>query len=193
MFSAMAKKAVKLLDVQSNMEAEDKELYEYGFHMLFAKSFFFLLSVLLGYLFHIIMESTVFFLLFSAIRSYAGGVHAKKESSCTILTSGALLAAIAGIKWNIVTDQLLVPLSLSFASAAIVLAYAPLDSSQKPLDQEERKQFRKTSCLLLLLIGAIAVFSLVIQRKGLFCACAGSLTLEGILLLAGHLKQKIAK
>ena len=180
------------LGIHSDMETEDRKLYEYGFHMLFAKGFFFLLTILLGCLFRIIVESIVFFLFFSAIRSYAGGVHAKKESSCTILTSGALFATIAVIKWSIVTDQLLVPLSVILASAVIILVYAPLDSPEKPLDQEEKKRFRKISGLLLLLISIVAIVSLVVQRKQFFSVCAGSLGLEGILLLIGHLKQEPA-
>lgn len=174
-------------------EEEDRKLYEYGFHMLFAKCFFFALTVLLGFLLHIIVESIVFFFLFSAIRSYAGGVHANKESACTVLTSEALLVVTSAIKFCIMMDQVVAPLSMILASTVIIMIYAPLDSPEKPLDQEERERFRRVTYLLLLLIVSIAIFALVVQCQTIFCACAGSLGLEGMLLLAGHLKRRFAK
>lgn len=189
----MARKVVGLVSKGSDISAEDKELYEYGFHMLFANVFFFLLCVLFGCLHQIVVESIVFFILFNMIRSCAGGVHAKKEISCTILTSCALFLAIKTIKWSVVKDAWPALLLVFLLSLISILACSPLDSPEKPLTHEERKQYRRKTYFLLLLICIIAAFSFVIQRREFFYACIASLGLEGILILIGYLRKIIAK
>lgn len=192
MFNAIARKIVDALSSHSEISKEDEELYVYGFHMMCAQGFFFLLSLLFGILFGIVLESLVFFIFFSLIRSYAGGVHAEKESVCTISTSIALFSAVGLIKWSTMGDNLLIPLLMILVSALIILAFAPLDTQEKPLDREEKRQFQKISYLLLLFICVAAFLALAVQMNGIFHTCTVSLGLEGILLFLGHLKQKLA-
>lgn len=176
-----------------SLAADDKELYIYGFYLLFSKIYCFLLCIVFGCLFHVLFESIVFFVLFSSIRSYAGGTHAKSELLCTIFTTTSMFAVITSIKICTILDNLYATLFALLASAAAISIHAPLGAAEKPLTPNEKRKFQIVSISLTVVVGAIALISLIASMKNIFYACTMSLTLEAILILIEPLKRKIAK
>ena len=75
---------------------------------------------------------------------------------------------------------------LLFGTVAVI-ALAPLDSPEKPLDSNEKKRYRCISALILIGLlaatGLAAIFKLYRIGDGI----AVSLTLEGILLVIGRI------
>ena len=193
MFSFFAQKTVGILDVRLNLVADDKELYTYGFYLLFSKIYCFLLCIVFGCLFQVLFESIVFFVLFSSIRSYAGGTHAKSELLCTIFTTASLFVVNLSIRMCTILGNLYAPLFALLLSAAIISIHAPLDSVEKPLTPKEKRKFQIVSISLTVVAGAIALISLIASMKNIFYACTMSLTLEAILILIECLKRRIAK
>jgi accessory gene regulator B len=173
----------------SHIPEEEKELYIYGFYMVFSYTFYCIFAALLGVIFHLLAESILFFLLFSLIRSYAGGVHASTEISCMICTSLSFLASVAAIRLGVFCAQPVAAFAVLAAGSVIILAFAPLDTPEKRLDRAERKHYRKLSYLILVTIITLAILSYVIRRYSIFYACTTSLGLEGTLLFIGHLKD----
>ena len=192
MFSKLSQKTVNVLYGTSVISSEEKELYAYGFYMLFSYSFYFIFAALLGVIFHLLAESILFFLLFSLIRSYAGGVHASKEVSCMICTSLSFLASVAAIRLGILFARPAAAFVVLAVASVSVLAFAPLDTPEKRLNDLERKHFRKISYLILFLIIALAILAFVIQKYRILYACTASLGLEGTLLFIGHLDSTMA-
>lgn len=154
---------------------EEKELYVYGFYMLFSYLYYFVFVILLGVVFHLLAESVLFFLLFSLIRSYAGGVHAAKEISCMICTSLSFLASITAIRLGVLFAKPVAAFAILVAGSASILAFAPLDTPEKRLNRVERKHFRRISYLILSLIIALAILIFVIHKHRIFYACIGHL------------------
>ncbi len=69
----------------SVIQNEDVELYAYGFYILISKLLFLIISLIFGVILNIVLESLVFYVLFSIIRAYAGGVHAPKLSAILMI------------------------------------------------------------------------------------------------------------
>ena len=65
----------------SVIQNEDVELYAYGFYILISKLLFLIMALIFGVILNIVLESLVFYVLFSIIRAYAGGVYAPKLSA----------------------------------------------------------------------------------------------------------------
>lgn len=191
MFSNLANKAVNALYKSSVLNENEIELYEYGFYVLFSYLFYFLFSLLLGVLFQLLLEGILFFILFALIRSYAGGVHASKESSCILFTSLSFLVCFKIIDFCKTLKSPDVGFLLLFLSAINILYFAPLDTSEKPLNCFERICFRRKSRLILGAIILLAISSLCVHNYTIFNVCATSLGLEGILLLLGVIKRKL--
>lgn len=189
MLTKLAERALETLGDTSTMPNEDKELYVYGFYMIFSRMFFFLLTALFGLLFHILAESILFYLLFSLIRTYAGGVHASTEVGCTILTSLSFLMSVAMIKLISLLNYPIIAFVVLIVASTCILLFAPIDTLEKRLSYVERKRFQKTTYLILSFIIILAILTFFIRRRSMFYTCAASLGLEGILLFTGYFKN----
>jgi accessory gene regulator B len=141
MATAIAECITRNLIAASIIEEDDKELYVYGFFLLITRLFFLMLAITFGFCLKIPLESAIFYITFILLRSYAGGVHAKTETVCTILTTLAIGIATALIRMLESTNA---KISLCFLFCNIcLLAFSPLDSREKPLDAEEKCRYRK--------------------------------------------------
>ena len=85
----IAEHITQKLIASSVIEEGDRELYSYGFFLLVTRFFFFLVTVFVGLLMGIGGESVLFYMVFFILRTYAGGVHAKTETACTVFTTFA--------------------------------------------------------------------------------------------------------
>lgn len=176
-----------MLYAESMLESEDAELYEYGFYILLTYLLFFCFSAICGLILGIPLEAVLFYVAFSSIRTYAGGIHARTETACTGLTATAIVLSVCVIRiFSVHSHERIIGCMLLFGTVAVI-ALAPLDSPEKPLDSNEKKRYRCISALILIGLlaatGLAAIFKLYRIGDGI----AVSLTLEGILLVIGRI------
>jgi len=189
MISKLSEKAVATLFANEELNEGDRELYIYGFFMLFSHLFFLTLTIFYGFLFGIIFESIVFHVIFTVLRGYAGGVHASTEKMCILSTSLSLLFCVVLIKVLGNLSSILVPTLMLAISAIIIVVYSPLDSLEKPLTEAEKKLYKKkttNSTLLFLLVSYVAMISGLLS---IYFSCAAAMLLECILLSVGVLTK----
>lgn len=169
----------------SVIEEDDRELYCYGYFLLITRFFFFLVTAITGFLAGVLLESVVFYGMFMLLRTYAGGVHAKTERQCTVLTTITLSASILGIKVMGQILSMLVPLAmLAFGSISIALL-SPLDTQEKPLDESEKKHYRLICLILVALCIISAMISRLLRLNTVYYPIVASVFLEGVLLCIG--------
>lgn len=171
------------------IEEADKELYIYGFFVLLSKGLFFLVSAIFGWMFGILWESVVFYIMFSTLRCYAGGFHASKESVCTCCTTVALFLASLSIWILSKVESVMVPLCILVLCSAVVYLLSPLDSEDKPLTFSEFYDYRRKSRLVSFVILAIAVLGMLIRMPELLYAASTSMALESYLLILGRVNK----
>ena len=104
MISRLSNRIVQSLYKSGAIPAEEKELYNYGFFLLLSKMFFLGIAMAFGAIWNVFWESLLFYIMFSILREYAGGVHASKEAICLISTTtsmffvlGAFIFLMSGI------------------------------------------------------------------------------------------------
>lgn len=185
MATAIAEHIVGKLIAASAVEEVDRKLYVYGFFLLITRFFFFLVTVIVGCLLGIPCESVVFYIAFILLRTYAGGVHAKTETSCTVLTTLALGMAVATIK-ILEASNVGIKTLLVFSNLCIWL-FSPLDSSEKPLKTEEKRRYRKICYRLLLICDAVIFAADFMMLPMLYYPVACSMFLEAALLSIGKM------
>lgn len=191
MISKISTIIVNLLIKNSTITEDDRELYQYGFFILMSQMLYFTITMVFGLLLGVFIESIVFYCSFQLIRRYAGGFHASTETSCGIMTTISLLISVVLIRVS-----LSVNLEISFLIAATFAAISicilcPLDTPEKQLSKSESNYYRKVSLCVLLLISVVIVISKTLKIKLLFAPACLSLILEGILLCAGKIKQRL--
>ncbi len=173
------------------ISAEDEALYSYGLR----QGAVFLLNIAttlcIGWLLGMVKESVVFMLSYLPLRRMAGGYHARTQLRCyllgMVLTVSVLLAA-KWLPWNGVLCSVLL-----VAASAIIVWLAPVEDSNKPLDEVEKAYFGKRTRQLLL----VAIVAYVALAIGTWTELAKvvlvALTALDMMLLLGKLRQYIKR
>ena len=97
MISKLSQKITEILCRLQLIESEEQNLYFYGMFMVLSQTLFLIVALIFGLLFSSFWESITFYVLFSSLRCYAGGIHASKENACTLYTVVALFLSVVCI------------------------------------------------------------------------------------------------
>lgn len=191
MFSKLSEKLVHALIRRGQLDEGEHELYAYGFFILFSELFFFLVICAIGLCLRIPLQALFFFAVFRPLRQYAGGYHAKTELRCLLFSSTMLLGNFFVLKW-VQTAGLdwLILLPVLLGTIPIVI-FAPLDTTQKPLDSSERKHFRKRTLWCLFVADALFAVMFVLQIRVLFLPIGSAVGLAGIFLCLGVVRHTL--
>lgn len=169
--------------------AEDQALYSYGFFLLLSRSLFFVITFIFGFLFKTLWESIVFYVLFSILRGYAGGVHASEESVCMFFTTVLLFLASAFLHMMKMSTCTAIAAGMLLVGGMVVFLLSPLDSEEKPLNPSERRYYRRISRLItatMVLAGSVAI---ILKFHGVLYVVSACVSFEGVLLLIGQGKN----
>lgn len=169
---------------------EDRELYRYGFFLLISRGIFFVIAGIAGALVGNLWDSIFFYILFSFLRGYAGGLHADREAVCLFSTTASLLLAAKIIFCLRRGNYVILSCGVLVVCSALVLLIAPLDSDSKPLGESEMRHYRKVTRLLTLLINLSSfVWLMAGYPQFLFISCVVT-GVEAVLLILGKAKRR---
>lgn len=185
MISSLSSLITEALYKSQVIAEEDKELYVYGFFVLLSKGLFFLVSAFFGWMFGVLWESIVFYIMFSTLRSYAGGFHASKESTCTFCTTASLFLSSLSIWYMERIGNPVIPSCILTVCGAVVYLLAPLDSEEKPLTRTELARYRQKTREIVIVIWIISIIGLCTRLPAVLYALSASVMLESSLLVFG--------
>lgn len=191
MISRISQKiAYKLYDA-AVIENTDIELYSYGLFILISYWLFFIISISCGVVLKTLVESIVFYVLFSLLRVYSGGVHASREWICTLCTSVSILVCNLLIKLFMLFNMRILPFLICFGAVVSIFILCPLESQNKPLSKREKLHFRRVSIGILLFALCLVPVLLIFKKYSLIYAVILSMVLEGALLIIGMIQNKV--
>lgn len=192
MISKLSERAAEALFASDDISESDREMYSYGFFMMFSHLFFLALTVFYGFLFGIILESVIFYIVFTVIRENAGGVHASTEKICAISTSLALLVCVAVIRTLENLALIIIPTLMIIISTPIIFAFSPVDSTEKPLSQTEKMYYKKKTILYTVVVIIVSLISVCCGFKNVHSCCGTAFLFECVLILLGKTKNVCA-
>ena len=142
------------------------ELYEYGFLIGIEAGICVLVTITEAILLGMVIEWFFFFMTFIPLRSYAGGLHLSRFSSCLLL-SNAVFLLVMGISRKLFMEPELMFFYIILLSVCIYSLY-PIENSNREVTLEEnlaiRRKFNKVICGLLLISTIMFILS---YEKGL--------------------------
>lgn len=146
----------------------------YGIAIFITNSYKILIIFLMAILLNVFKYFLVAFLSFGILRTFASGVHAKREWTClpaSILLFSGIIYLGTTVSLDIYTISFIFALCL-----AVMLKYAPADTEERPIASRKlRKKLKIMSCITLLFlyiaslyyigtsISSIIVFSTLIE------------------------------
>lgn len=156
------------------IQAESRRTYEYGFELLLSSVFGILILVLISLLSQRVYLWIPYMLGFVPLRLFGGGFHAKNHTGCIL--SFSIAFSILLFLSNYCANLPFFPQAAALAAFFVMIAYAPVETPNKPLKEEHRIKNRRISiavCIANLVLAVlVAVFS-VNGEKTVFMYFAG--------------------
>ncbi len=191
MLSKLCKKVANTFVSLNVINESERDLYEYGFFILFSNILYFSITIVFSLLNNNVMGGLSFYVSFMLLRRFAGGFHAKTELKCFLITVGIIILSTFPIcNWLAKKDSSLI-LFITIIFASIIYILAPMDTVEKPLCVEEKQYFRKISQIITTTIILVIVIVIILDVKEILYSCCLSLILEGILLIIERIKRII--
>lgn len=136
---------IKLVDMFIEKEIcknEDKEIIIHGLISGIELIFNIVTTIILGFIFGLVIESLVFLISFSFIRTYSGGYHCKSAINCYLFSSMVVVLVLFIVKSTNIEYILIISMIMLLISIPIIFKFAPVETATKPLDDIEKKYFR---------------------------------------------------
>lgn len=173
------------------IDDEEAEIVRYGLEMAVLKITFFAAALAVSLLINSFWQFIIFISLFSVLRSYAGGYHAKTRIRCFIQSMLLIIVAVVIINITQKITYIIVPLSvIALAAGAAIWLLAPVDTKNKRLDFDEKVPLRKKTRITLIVEIIIGIVSFILNFKIVPCAAALSIIASCVLLLAEYFKME---
>ena len=172
---------------KSVISENDRKVYNYCFELLISESINILIILAVAILSKQYVNIAVFLVAFLLLRKWTGGYHANTHYGCTLILFFILtLFLISEVTLSHNAKFILQFLNI-LVSSPIICLLAPVDNSNKPIKNEQRKKFRVYSVILTFaLIGIICIFALIKFEKGYELSCG--MFIVAVFILAAKLK-----
>lgn len=182
MFNHISARIAENVVKSGAVDDEDKEMYLFGIQQGLTIVLNLVTTVIVGLAFGVLWQVMLFMTAYIPLRSFAGGYHAKTPQRCYVLSILLLIAVASAIKY--VDLDIYIQLGLLISAGITVFVLSPVGSESKPLDELERKVYkRKTIVICISEVSAAIVFlclnlmSLAVGMIWAVAICAGMLIL----------------
>ena len=120
---------------------ESYSIYQYGFQVGLELFCSFMTCCVVAIILNMILEFVIFTAIFMMLRTYAGGVHLERFSSCLMCSVG-VQTLILSIN-DLLKVSLFVSWTLILICSILVIKNAPVESENKKLSLSERKSLKR--------------------------------------------------
>ncbi|RHD32245.1 accessory gene regulator B family protein, partial [Agathobacter rectalis] len=132
----------------------------------------------------------VFLLFYASLRSYSGGSHCKSRIGCFLISMAILSIPVYTHEFVMNNVPATVILMIGIAAVVVILILSPVESINKPLDDEEKKYYaRVTHCIVALQV-CVLIILFCLGVKDYFYAGYSSIVLVAVFMVMGKVIMK---
>ncbi len=188
--TVFAKKISDEMVSRGIVQKEDVPLYRYGIENGIVVAGNLLASILFGVLVGRLGVVLVFLLFYSLLRTFSGGVHCKSKTGCFVLSMLILFVPVFSYEWVMEMIEFPVLIVVGVIAIVVILVLSPVESINKPLDDEERKYYKRISHCIVALQGCVLAFLYCMDIYEYFYAGYSSIILVSIFMVLGKISTK---
>lgn len=188
MFAEISEKITKKLEENGTITSEQYEICRYGFQQGFTLILNALTTIVIGAVLGELWQAVLFIAAYAPLRSYAGGYHAKTAERCYVYSIFFMIAVILAIKYIVLTNSVCIITLL--ISCTVIVVLAPVEDSNKPLDNLEQFIYKKRTLLITGIEIILFIISLMLGWKKISLCIVLVIAVMAIMLLFGKLNSK---
>jgi len=191
MFAKYAQKLTGNLIKNMVISESDAEVYRFGFEAGFAIIANVLVTLIVGFILGMPLESLLLLAVFIPLRSCAGGIHASNNIKCTVLSALAVFSSLIAAHIAVSYLNAVVVLIAGVACSAIILALAPVQDANRPLDKAETRLLKQRTLKVLCAEITILILLLSFGLKAAALVLVCTLCLVCLSICVGALKNHL--
>ncbi len=180
-----------LISMESKREDGDIsrniQVISYGIELILSSVINLILVLVMGNYFLGIWKTIVFILFFCPIRQFSGGFHANSYVGCTV---GFLILVLAAGYLVSIMEAIWYYLTICIICVIIISIMAPIDTRNKRLGEERRRNCKRVIRYLLCAEVITIIIFYLINNVGFLQAATMALGIEVVLLLLGKIINK---
>lgn len=193
MLHKIACKLTNLVLKYEQGDAEDKEIYIYGFEVIVGKGITYIILILLGIVLGGILEMIIFISFAMLLRGYTGGYHLNNSLGCIVSTvTVSIISTFIAKSIDIQIASILIPFLL-ILSMICIFVLAPINHPNLQLTNQERKKCRSFSrrYLVLELIFVLLLLICNTEESIVISACLSIIFVAITMIIAKIIKQEV--
>lgn len=189
MITWMSRSVSSFFITQEIISAEDREVYEYSFEVLFSTVMSLLAVVIIAILSRTVYYTALYLAGFIPLRLFAGGYHAKNHLRCFVALMIVYFAFTFTLRIIPAEFFMTIIIVSNLLSTLLVFLVAPSEEKKRPFTSEETVWFKRVSRTFIIvyvtLIGVLA--AAIPDIRIAFSISMGVLTVS-ISLLVNYIK-----
>ncbi len=189
MITTISAKLASYLCKKNIIDANRKEIYQYGYEVLISGLTGFAIVMILGIIMKSFVESVLFLGVFVPIRQLTGGYHADSYLKCNIVFTVVFLIVLLVTEVMLSTILFIYMFILTGVFILAVYEFAPMENPNKPLDEKQKLINRKTALTVSVIISVTSIIVYFMNKK---VAVLIAMTLFGIAFLMFLEKYKVS-
>lgn len=144
--------------------SDKQEIYKTGIMLILADIINFFLVLMIGIITKSFLCSIIYLIVFSQVRKFSGGFHAKTFWLCRIVTVGTyvLIVLTSGL---ISRNYILITLCCDIFTLITMIVFAPVHHPNKDLTQKEEKANKLFAVLTTSIFTAVSITLVIFSRK----------------------------
>ncbi len=174
------------LILKQYIPSEDREIYEYGFDILFYTVWSTLALLLVGFVLKQFWNAVIIVLGFYTFQSFGGGYHADSHLKCFLTMICGLLA---GLSFVFLQEHLVLQLVIVGISTFVLLIIPLTIHPNKSFLEPKRRSLTIRSIIMTLSALVLVILVNILFDKYL-CACAAVFFLAAASRMAGKIKYR---
>lgn len=173
------------------IEENKSVIYRWGIGHILDTLFNIITFLFIGLLFKMPIETIIFTIGYIPLRIYSGGYHAKTPFRCWCVSN--MLLVISLIIVQNAEKYFNVFCILSLISVAILIILMPVEDLHKPLDQNERKKYKKYGIMILAVEVCVSVVLFLMSCDQISIVLSSIWVLLSAMLILGIIKNKLIR
>ena len=185
MFEKASEAVTRKLQENNTIDEEQYEICRYGLQQGFTIILNIVTTFIIGMIMKGLLYAVVFTILYIPLRSNAGGYHAKTAIRCYLYSILLMIAVLLAIKH--ITIPSFICIIIFTISIAVICILAPIEDSNKPLDEIEVKVYHKRTLIILAIEIMLFIIGLALNLRYFMQTTIWVMITMSIVLLIGKL------
>lgn len=164
MITGIASKVADFFICRNWIQKDEYEIYRYGVEVILSFALNFCIVLICALIFGEIFYTFLFYAVFLLMRKFCGGYHADTYLRCNMIFAVNVILVELLLKVpNEVSNHLLF---LAIVSSVLLIGkFTPIVNSNKPVDSEKQRKYRKIAMGLLGIFVLLIICMFPVQRK----------------------------